>query len=186
MAVAVRKRPITVDEFIRMGETGILKADERLELAAGDILSMPPIGPDHNTASLALTRIVTLAVATRAWVSIAGPVRLTPHDLRYPDLTVLKDNERAYRGTLPSAADVLFLIEIADTTLAEDRADKIPLYARAGVRESWIVDVSGAAIEVYRDLQGGAYRSVHRYARTEPVSPEAIPDVTLSFAHILG
>ena len=102
MAVAVRKRPITVDEFIRMGETGILKADERLELAAGDILSMPPIGPEHNTASLALTRIVTLAVGTRAWVSIAGPVRLTPHDLRYPDLTVLRDNERAYRGTLPS------------------------------------------------------------------------------------
>jgi hypothetical protein len=99
-------------------------------------------------------RIVTLAVGTRAWVSIAGPARLTPLDLRYPDLTVLKDNERAYRGTLPSAADVLFLIEIAVTTLAEDRADKIPLYARAGVRESWIVDVSGAAIEVYRDAQG--------------------------------
>jgi Uma2 family endonuclease len=81
---------------------------------------------------------------------------------------------------------VLLLIEVADTTLQLDRRVKIPLYARAGVREVWLVDLTTARLEVHREPLGDRYRNVGVLSRGEHVSPQAFPDLSLDVAELVG
>ncbi len=75
-----------------------------------------------------------------------------------------------YAGKHPAAEDVLLLIEVSDTTLADDRKVKTPMYAEGGVPEYWIVNLQEGVVEVYSDLQQGSYRSVRRAGRGETLA----------------
>jgi Uma2 family endonuclease len=86
----------------------------------------------------------------------------------------------------PRAADVLLVIEVADTSLPYDRDVKIPLYARAGIPEVWVVDLEGARIEVYRTPGGDGHRDVSVVSRGAMLSPSAFPDVTVPVAEVLA
>ena len=75
---------------------------------------------------------------------------------------------------------------MADTSLARDRRVKIPLYARAGIREVWLVDLIGDRLEVCRDPTKARYSHVRTIGRGESVVPEAFPDLTIAIADLLG
>jgi Uma2 family endonuclease len=78
------------------------------------------------------------------------------------------------------------LIEVADTTLRLDRRVKIPLYARAGVREVWLVDPTTTRLEVCRQPVGDRFGTVRVLTRGERVLPEAFPDLTIDIADLVG
>src|SRR5215471_15848158 len=158
MTAILRKRRFTVDEYHKMGETGILAADERLELIAGRIIVREPIGSRHASTVDRLNRLWTSKLGERAIVRIQNPVRLATEDSEVqPDVMLLKPRDDFYSTAHPVAADVLLLIEVGDTTLRLERRVRLPLYARVGVRESWLCDVVSQRVEVYREPLGRRY-----------------------------
>ena len=124
---------------------------------------MAAIGTRHFACVNGLTQLLVRGVGDAAIVSVQNPVRLDEHTESQPDLTVLRI--RDYRESLPLPVDVLILIEVSDTTLSYDRGVKLPLYARAGIREVWIVDLVGEVIERHTDPSGDGYRSLERARR---------------------
>jgi len=187
MALRLARRPFTVHEFQRMYEAGILGEDDRLELVEGDILEMAPIGPRHASCVGRLTRLWTpLTVADRAILWVQNPLRLSERTEVYPDVALLRPREDHYAHSHPGPQDALLVVEVADATLDYDREVKVPLYARAGVPEVWVVDLGGEAVEVYRAPSGETYREVRRRGRGEVLAPEAFPDLTLRTDEVLG
>ena len=170
-----------------MGEAGILPEDNRLELIAGDIILREPIGAYHAGTVDRLIRLWTSRLGDRAIVRVQNPVQFPQEDSELqPDVVLLRPREDFYTTAHPQAADVLLLIEVADTTLRLDRRVKIPLYARVGIREVWLVDLTTARLEVYREPQGDRYGNVRVLMRGERVSPEAFPDLSLDLAELVG
>jgi len=186
MAVALTKRRFTVDEYHRMAEVGILTEDDRVELIDGEIVEMTPIGARHAWCVLFLNEFFVKHLADRALVSPQGPLRLGKNTQLQPDLALLRPPRDAYRKTVPASADVLLVIEVADTSLERDRAIKLPRYAALDIREVWIVDVEGQAVEVSRAPSPSGYRDAQRVALDGFVSPAAFPDLRVSVAELLG
>src|SRR5512144_1217283 len=154
--VPMRAR-LTVAQFQKMGEAGILPPDSRVELIDGEILEMAPIGPPHVHLVNRLTRLLVRALGDEAIVSVQNPVVLDEYSEPQPDLTVLGAHPER-EGRLPEARDVLLLVEVSDRTLQFDRRVKLPLYAKRSVREVWIVNVPDRVVEVHREPRDGAYR----------------------------
>ncbi|MDP8953252.1 MAG: Uma2 family endonuclease, partial [Actinomycetota bacterium] len=107
--------------------------DDRVELIEGDIVEMNPIGSRHAMYVIRLTRLLVPLLEEEAFVSLQNPVRLGERLEPQLDLAVLR--VRDYTGSLPGPEDVLFLVEVSDTTLSYDRNVKLPLYARGGIPE---------------------------------------------------
>ena len=78
------------------------------------------------------------------------------------------------------------MIEVADSSLRTDRAVKLPIYARQGIVEVWIVDLAADVVQVHTDPVGGAYRDVRTVRTGEPLKPRAVPDLELMTEEILG
>ena len=180
----VTRRRFTVHDYHRMGEAGILHEDDRVELIEGEIVEMAAIGTRHFSCVNGLNRMLVRSVGDEAIVSVQNPVRLNEHTEPQPDLTVIR--ERDYRESLPIPEDVLLLIEVSDTTLRYDRGVKLPLYARAGIREVWIVDLSGETIERHTDPSGHSYRRTERAQRGDRIACSTLPDLTLTVDDVLG
>jgi len=157
-----RPHRLTVDDYYRMAEVGLLPPDARVELIEGGIVDMAPIGSRHAAAVDLLAERFMRAVAGAAIVRIQGPIRLGRSSEPQPDLAVLRLRTDRYANSHPTAADVLLLVEVSDTTLQFDRDVKSALYARHSVPELWIVDLSHSELQIFREPQreGYADRSV--------------------------
>ena len=145
---------------------------------------MSPIGDPHLVCLIQLLRL--LRPIRGVDLSPQNPLRLP--DLQSepePDLAVLRFRDDL-KANPPSLADVLFLIEIADTSLAYDRDVKIPLYAEAGVPEAWLVDLSSETVFVYRYPSPKGYQEVLRFRRGETISPLALPEERFPVGAIFG
>lgn len=184
MLVQPVKRRFTVEEYHRMGEAGIFREDDRVELIEGEIVQMSPIGRPHAFTVMMFTNLLVKAVGGRALVSPGNPVRLTRWTEPQPDLMLLR-LDADYREEFVVPGHVLLVIEVADTSLAYDRGVKLRLYAQAGIPDVWIVDVEHGRVEVYRDPAGETYRTVEVVPRTGRLSPAALPDVAIAVDEIL-
>jgi Uma2 family endonuclease len=184
--VECARRRFTADEYMRMGEVGILGEDEHVELIRGEILTMSPIGPRHSAFVANLTRLLVVALGERATVWIQSTVRLFPDTMPEPDLALLRQRRRAYREAHPAPEDIALVIEVAETSLAYDRGTKLALYAAAGIPECWVVDAAAEAIEVYREPREPRYQQVTRLTGPGTVSPLAFPDVVLRLPDVFA
>jgi Uma2 family endonuclease len=182
--VDVRRRRFTVEEYYRMAEVGILTERDRVELIEGEIIEMSPIGFRHAFCASTLITRLTRAIGDRAHIWPSNPVRLFPDTEPQPDVTFIHGPLSRYSGH-PGPADVVFLIEVADTSYRFDRYVKLPFYARAGVPEVWIVDLTHDVIEVFRQPSPSGYGSTQRIERGGSVAPLAFPDVVLAASDIL-
>jgi Uma2 family endonuclease len=169
-----------------MGEAGIFHPDDRVELIRGRVVHMSPIGRRHAGCVTYLTNALIALLGPRGLVSPQNPVVLDRHAEPQPDLAVLKPRTGCYRDAHPAPQDVWLLIEVADTTLEYDRAEKLPLYAEAGIAEVWLVNLPADAVEVHRQPRDGRYPGARTARRGETVSPLAFPDVRLRVEDILG
>jgi Uma2 family endonuclease len=184
-SVEVRRRRFRVEEYYRMAETGILTARDRVELIDGEIIEMTPIGHRHAACVLALSALLTRVLGDRALLSSQSPV-LMPRDTEpQPDVVLLRPPLAQYWVRLPQPADLLLLVEVADTSYRFDREIKVPLYAAAGVPEVWLVDLTRNVVEVFRRPEGAVYRATERIARGGRLTPAAFPDVDVAVDDIL-
>jgi len=186
MAVEALRRRFTVDEYHRMGEAGIFTEGDRVELVDGEILGMTPIGSLHAACVDRLNRLLVLSAGEQASVRVQSPISLGPDSEPQPDLTLLRPRHDFYASAHPRPGDVLLVVEVADTTLAFDRAVKVPLYARTGIPEVWVVDLPGEAVEVYRRPASGRYAEFRRFVRGKQIVLETFPDLTVAVNDVLG
>jgi Uma2 family endonuclease len=186
MSVEIAKHFFTVAEYERMSEVGIFKDADRVELIEGEIVEMSPIGKRHAACVARLTQFLIQSLQGRAVVWVQNPVRLDDFSEPQPDVAVLKPRADFYGQALPTPEDVLLLIEVSDTTLEYDRQIKVPLCARAGIPEVWIVNLADERIETYAELAGGAYQTSANAARGEEVQARGVASLRLSVAEVLG
>jgi Uma2 family endonuclease len=180
----VTRRPITVTEYHRMGEVGILGERDRVELIEGELVAMSPIGSYHHGTVNNLNHSLVYAVGDRAVVSVQGPVRLDDFNEPEPDFVLLRPRPDFYRDAHPGPADVLLLIEVADTSLNYDRAVTRALYARHAIPEFWIVNLNAGEVEACREPNADGYASVARFGRDGAVEPALLPGVRIQLASL--
>lgn len=180
----------TVDDYHRMIEAEILTERDRVELLGGEIVEMSAKGRRHNGSIIALTRGLQERLGRSAVVSVQNSLLLSDESEPEPDVAVLRPREDNYMLSLARAEDILVLIEVSDTSLEYDRGEKLPRYARAGVPESWIVDLTreGDAIERHSgpDRDTGAYGSVVRFGRGQEIVSAVLSELSLAVHAVLG
>src|SRR5580658_2128679 len=177
---APAKHRFTVNDYYRMGETGVLAPNARVELLDGEIIDMSPIRPFHGGVTNHLIQLFNTAANGR-WIVAAGtPLRLSDYSEPQPDVMLVKPAGHFYRTAHPNPADVYLLIEVADTTLARDMEEKLPLYARSGIAEAWIVNLNDETIEVYRQPHFNGYGSKSVLSAGDLAIPQAFPDVAVN------
>ena len=177
----------TGDDLIRMGETGLLPPEARFELLGGEIFELMPPGPLHAfVVDLLAGLLGALARANGGYARVQNPIRLSPEYDPQPDIAVVRGRERDYRDRFPGPADVLLLVEVADSSLEHDREQKLPAYAAAGIQECWLVNLPEQQVEVYREPGDGIYRLRRLYRSGETVEPMAVPGASLPVAELLG
>ncbi len=188
--VASRRRvPIDVETFHDMGERGRLP-NVPLELVHGEILEMTPIGSRHGFVTTELVRRLTLAVGPAAGVTGSMPLRVDHHNEPQPDVMMLRPPATCYRDRLPVAEDVMLVVEVSDTSYAYDREVKAALYAKAGIREYWIVALpAGRILQLTEPAKAALhYRREVIVAGTalSNLKPAGFPGVVVDLADLLG
>lgn len=185
MAVYTEKKYFKVDEYHRMGEAGIFSENDRVELVEGEIVEMTPIGRRHAACVDRLTEL--LSGLPDVIVRVHNPVQLDVLTELQPDIALLKRREDFYSRSYPKSDDVLLLIEVADTSAAYDREMKLPLYARSGVPEVWLVDLNEGVVEVYSSPEGAEYRESQRAGSNETLAAREVSGFPLvAVEDILG
>jgi Uma2 family endonuclease len=186
MALQLPRRPFTTAEYHRMIEVGILAEDDRLELLDGEIIEMSPIGPRHVACVNRLNALLSSQTGTIVILSVQNPIQLNDYSEPQPDLALLKPRADFYAQALPAPADVLIVIEVADTSAESDRQVKIPAYARAAIAEAWLVDLASDRIEIYTQPGSGVYQEIRLILRGQDVASKTIPHLKLKADDILG
>jgi Uma2 family endonuclease len=184
--VAVTPHRWTIDEYYRMAETGILEPEARVELIDGVVVDMTPIGPGHGGHVKRGNRVFTRLLGDQAIVSVQDSVVLGPRFGPEPDLALLRPRADDYTESNPTAADILLIVEIADSSLVYDRGAKALLYAQAGILDYWIVNLVDGQIEVHRDPSPAGYQTIESAQRGDAISLVAFPDISIAVTDILG
>ena len=154
----IRRHRYTVDEYYRMGDSGILKQGDRVELIEGEIVDMVPVGSAHVGVVNRLNRLLVQALGDRAIVSVQNPVRLSAFSEPEPDIALLRPRDDFYSGAHPGPTNVLLIIEVSDSSLDYDRDVKLPLYARHEIPVVWLIDIQRKQLLVFRSPTREGYR----------------------------
>jgi Uma2 family endonuclease len=178
-------RRFSAEEYHRLGEIGVLGACERVELLDGFLIDMPPIGYRHEYVSSTLANLIVRALGTGEIIRANSPISLSANSEPQPDVIVLQAPPTRYRDRLPGPADVLLLIEVADSSRAFDRGPKAQMYADAGIEELWIVDVVAAEVLVLREPRPEGYASTAVLRRGDRISPTRLPSVVIEVSAFL-
>lgn len=140
---------------------------KHVELLEGEIYQMSPVGPIHVRTINYLTGLFAVMLLGKVIVSVQNPIRLSNYSEPEPDIALLKLEYNSEQ--LPSAPDILLVVEVSDSTLKYDREQKLPIYAEAGISEYWIVNLIDNVLEVYREPIGRMYRTRRLYQPGEAV-----------------
>ncbi len=182
----LQRHRLTVADYHRMGETGILRPDARVELIEGEIIDMAPIGSPHASTVKRLIQLLTEAVHRTAIVSAQDPIILGDFAEPQPDLALLRPREDYYAGCHPGPEDILLVIEVADTTLRYDRQVKAPLYARHGIPELWLINLEERQLETYQGPNPNGYREIRILKEPGVIVPVSLPGVGIDLSGLFA
>ena len=182
----VKRHRFTAEEYRAVADAGVLGEDDRVELVGGEIVDMAPIGSRHLACVVALTHLLVEPSGGRWFVSAQNPVRLGERDEPQPDLSLLGRKPRPEAQAPPGPEDLLLVVEVSDTTLSYDRNVKLPLYARAGIPEAWVVDLRGRRVEVHHGPGPGGYRDMWAFGPGERISSAVVGGLSLPVDAVLG
>jgi Uma2 family endonuclease len=186
MSVQLAKRYFSVTEYYRMAEAGILTEDDRVELIEGEIVKMSPIGSLHAACVKRLNKLLQRQFGDDAVIGVQDPIRLSDFSEPEPDVALLRPRADLYAQAHPTPDDVLLIIEVADTTVLSDRNVKVPLYARAGIPEVWLIDLPQEVVEIYARPAEGGYQVQRQARRGEQLTAETLAQLSLTVDAVLG
>ena len=172
----------SVADYHRMRDKGIL-AHRRCELINGEIWDMSPEGEFHRFVNHRGVKYLRQLMQGRAEIFEAHPITLEDSEPE-PDIAIVKLPDTAYLAHHPRPEDIYWLIEVADSTLTYDLETKKTLYAKAGIQEYWVIDVTGKQMTIFRALQGDVYLS-RQQMKSGTIHPLAFPDVTVDVSALV-
>jgi len=159
--------------------------DQRLELLDGQIVEKMTQNAPHFGAIRLVATLFEQRLSGGYEVRQQGPLALSDTSQPEPDLAIVRGDFREYLQRLPGPEDVELLIEVSDTTLRDDRQIKAELYAQAGIREYWIVDLNGRGLFVHRDPSPDGYRLIQMHQGGHTLSPLFAPELSLFVSDLL-
>jgi Uma2 family endonuclease len=163
-----RLKRFTAAEYNRLTEVGVFGPDDRMELLEGYLVKKMPHNEPHATV-ISLIQELIVALLYAPWkLRIQLPVLLSGDNVPEPDLAIVRGPLRRFLKHHPARADIALLIEVAHTTLDQDRGIKKEIYARDRIPEYWIVNLVESVVEVYSQPKGGRnpfYREMVSYGR---------------------
>jgi Uma2 family endonuclease len=184
MTVPIVRRLFTVADYARMRETGILAEDDRVELIDGEVRVMSPIGPGHAAIVKRLNTILSRLLSDTAILSVQDPIQLHDSSEPQPDLAILHYRADFYANAHPVADDVLLVIEVADTSIDNDRDEKIPRYAAAQIAEAWLINIANQTVEQYSQPRNGKYLAKQLVERGDTIVAHVVTGLHLPIDHI--
>lgn len=171
----------TCADFHRAGDMGMFEG-KRAMLIDGVVVEQGPMNPPHAITLGLVEEGIRTAIGPAWWLRNQSPLILGLDIDPEPDLAVVPGRPRDYTGH-PATADLV--VEVADTALDFDTNDKKLLYATAGIRDYWVVDINGRRLLVYRDPQGGDYANQQTLGLADTVSLLAAPTAVVRVAELL-
>lgn len=183
--VTFTRHRFTLAEYHQFIEAGIFKEDDRLELIRGEVMDMSPINARHAGKVNRLVELFYERLAKRCIVAPQNPLHLDDSSEPEPDVALLKPRPDRYARAHPQPADVLLVIEVADTSLEYDRGIKASVYASSGISEYWVVNLTENCIEVFREPTPNGYRQQLKFWRADTLSLLAFPEVSVTASEIL-
>jgi Uma2 family endonuclease len=184
--LSVNRHRFTVDDYHHMFEAGILQEEDRVELLDGEILEMSAVDAIHAASVNRVSRILQRQLGEHSIISVQNPVRINDASEPQPDIAVLRWRDDFYAEQHPTPADVMLLIEVANTSLVYDRTKKLPLYAAAAIPEVWLIDVQHRTIEQYALPINGQYSERNVRNRGMVLQSVTLPDFSLSLEQLFG
>ena len=176
--VAVRR--LSVQDYHRMAESGILQPDERVELLEGQLIQMAAKGTAHRAAVTRIERLLRKQLGDRVLLRFQAAVQLDDYSELEPDIAVVQVDPSYYEDHHPRPTDVFWLIEVSDSTLTFDCEIKAPAFARSGIAEYWVLDVNARKLHVYRSPNQDGYRSETILSEELTIAPLAFPECVIT------
>ncbi|WP_427161180.1 Uma2 family endonuclease [Aliinostoc sp. HNIBRCY26] len=189
MSVAQAKR-FTLDEYHKLIELGFLHEDDHIQLINGELIQMVSKGTAHETCLRKLLKELPKVIGDRATLQSQAPITLPPNSEPEPDFAIVQNRLDDYFSAHPSPADVLLVMEVADSSLSYDQDVKIPLYAQAGISDYWIFNLFDNYLECYndpyQDHQGKyGYSTKRIFLHNQVISFPCFPDLSIDLNNIL-
>jgi Uma2 family endonuclease len=188
--LAIGTRKWTRVEYDRLAKAEILGPEDRIELLGGEMIVKEPQYSPHATAIRLVARALRRVFGDGWDVSTQLPVALDEDSEPEPDVYVVRGDPRDYRDAHPERPGLI--VEVSLTRLGFDREHKGSLYARAGIADYWIANITDRRVEVYREpVPDGAAPFGWRYGHSvtlgpdERVSPLAAPTARIAVADLL-
>jgi Uma2 family endonuclease len=176
----------TVEDYHRMAEFGILHADERTELIAGQVLFMRAKGAPHVTALRLLAIALDALLADLAFfASTQDPIQLDDFSEPEPDCAIVRGTILDYADRHPCPGDIALVVEVADSTLKYDTEVKDKLYAQSGITDYWVLDLKNRQLHVFRNPTPTGYTSHLILTEPNQITPIAFPHIILNLTDIL-
>ena len=187
MVVSTPTQGLTVEEFCRLADEGAFGPNAQVELVDGEVFEMLPVGPFHSNATRRLANYFARLGGERWLVDMQNPVLLNNRSQPQPDFTLLRPLDVEYDTRHPGPRDIILLVEVSESSLRFDRGRKLVAYAKAGIKEYWIVNLLKRRVEIYREPSpDGSYASVTRKQGDDLIAPAGFPDATMRVADLLG
>ena len=186
MSVQIARRHFNIIEYYRMTEAGILSQGDRVELIDGEVIEMSPINSRHAACVDRLNKLLNRLVEQDVIVRVQDPIILDDYSEPQPDLSLLRPRHDFYAEGHPTPADVLLVVEVADSSTQVEREIKLPLYAQAMLPEVWLISLPDDTIERYSQPADGAYQLAQTLKRGEVLISTIILNLNLDVAAILG
>ncbi len=176
---------ITVEDYHRMAELGLLAPHARMELIEGEIVDLAPRADAHRSVVMHLEALFRHAVGAQATVLCQTPLRLGADSEPEPDLAVARVRPDAHHNSRPTGADALVLIEVSDTTWHYHHDIKVPFYARHGIPEVWLFDLPRATAHFFRGLAEGHYTDETATDRPGLIFLPGLTDVAVDLSEVV-
>lgn len=173
----------SVEEYRKLGEVGIFHEDDRVELLNGEIVLMSPIGIRHMNSVRRLINHFARRFGNRCLVDAQNPLVIDGQSMPQPDLLLLRPDLDESRAPIP--ADVFLLVEVAESSLLYDQTDKRDAYARNGIAEYWLLDLTRNQLHVFREPEPSGYRSEQVIRAGESIAPLAFADEAVMLSELL-
>lgn len=174
------------DAYHRMFEIGVLNGDQRFELLDGDVyMMMSPIGPNQSNVTSRLNEFFVGCLPRELQCRIQQPVVVGDHSEPEPDVAIVRRRDAEYSSQHPGPADVVLLIEVAQSSLSIDLGLKSHVYAQSGIVEYWVVDLVNRKVIIHRDPTPTGYRTVSQFAADSTLTPVGAPTCRLDLGWLL-
>lgn len=170
-----------------MIDAGIL-ADQRVELLRGEIIEMVPEREPHAEQSQDADRYLARILDGVARVRQAKLITLPDNSEPEPDISISQNLGREYRQHHPYPENIYWLMEYSHSSLQRDLRDlneKLKIYAAAGIREYWVVDIERLRLIVHREPVGEEYQLVREYT-DGVICAEAFPEIAIEVLKIIN